>query len=60
MTRWRDPETGKLELVHILNGSGLAVGCTLIALMENYQDEVGKIAIPEASVSYMEGLKKIE
>jgi seryl-tRNA synthetase len=58
--RWRNPETGKPELVHTLNGSGLAAGRTLIAVMENYQDEQGRIHIPEALVPYMGGAKVIE
>lgn len=58
--RWRNPETGKPELVHTLNGSGLAAGRTLIAVMENYQDEQGRIHIPEALQGYMGGLKVIE
>jgi seryl-tRNA synthetase len=45
--RWRNPATGKPELVHTLNGSGLAVGRTLIAVMENYQQADGGIAVPE-------------
>ncbi len=53
--RWRNPETGKPELVHTLNGSGLAVGRTLLAVMENYQDEQGRIAIPEVLKPYMAG-----
>lgn len=57
--RWRNPETGKPELVHTLNGSGLAVGRTLIAVMENYQDEQGRIHIPEVLRSYMGGLEII-
>jgi len=57
--RWRNPETGKPELVHTLNGSGLAVGRTLIAVMENYQNEDGTIRVPEALQSYMGGLKVI-
>ncbi|MDM7323212.1 MAG: serine--tRNA ligase [Gammaproteobacteria bacterium] len=52
--RFRNPE-GKPELVHTLNGSGLAVGRTLVALLENYQDEAGRIAIPEALRPYMDG-----
>ena len=48
--RWRNPETGKPELVHTLNGSGLAAGRTLIAVMENYQDAQGNISIPEALI----------
>ncbi|MGZ4958514.1 MAG: serine--tRNA ligase [Methylomonas sp.] len=51
--RWRNPETGKPELVHTLNGSGLAAGRTLIAIMENYQNEDGSITVPEALRGYM-------
>jgi len=51
--RWRNPATGKPELVHTLNGSGLAVGRTLVAIMENYQDKDGRIRIPEALLPYM-------
>jgi seryl-tRNA synthetase len=54
--RWRNPETGKPELVNTVNGSGLAVGRTLIAVMENYQDEKGRIRIPEALLPYMGGI----
>jgi seryl-tRNA synthetase len=57
--RWRNPETGKPELVHTLNGSGLAAGRTLIAVMENYQDAEGRIHIPDALLPYMGGLKVI-
>jgi seryl-tRNA synthetase len=57
--RWRNPETGKPELVHTLNGSGLAAGRTLIAVMENYQDAQGNISIPEALIPYMGGLTVI-
>ena len=57
--RWRNPETGKPELVHTLNGSGLAAGRTLIAVMENYQDAQGRIRIPEALLPYMGGLDVI-
>lgn len=57
--RWRNPETGKPELVHTLNGSGLAAGRTLIAVMENYQDAQGRIHIPEALLPYMGGLTVI-
>ncbi|MDH5357692.1 MAG: serine--tRNA ligase [Gammaproteobacteria bacterium] len=53
--RWRNPETGKPELVHTLNGSGLAVGRTLLAVMENHQDMDGRIHIPEALQPYMGG-----
>ncbi len=58
--RWRNPETGKPELVHTVNGSGLAAGRTLIAVMENYQDEQGRIHIPEALKPYMGGLELID
>jgi len=58
--RWRNPETGKPELVHTLNGSGLAAGRTLIAVMENYQDAQGRVRIPEALMPYMGGLKIID
>jgi seryl-tRNA synthetase len=58
--RWRNPATGKPELVHTLNGSGLAVGRTLIAILENYQDEQGRIRLPAALRPYMGGLEVIE
>ena len=57
--RWRNPQTGKPELVHTLNGSGLAVGRTLIAIMENYQQADGSIRIPEVLKSFMNGLTEI-
>jgi len=57
--RWRNPETGKAELVHTLNGSGLAVGRTLIAIMENYQQADGSIKIPDVLLPYMHGLTEI-
>jgi seryl-tRNA synthetase len=53
--RWRNPTTGKPELLHTLNGSGLAVGRTLVAIMENFQDETGHILVPECLRSYMGG-----
>jgi len=59
LARWRNPETGKPELVHTLNGSGLAVGRTLIAVMENYQQRDGTIRVPEALRPYMGGLEVI-
>ncbi len=58
--RWRNPETGKPELVHTLNGSGLAVGRTLIAVMENYQQQDGSIRVPEVLQPYMGGLEVIK
>lgn len=57
--RWRNPETGKPELVHTLNGSGLAVGRTLVAVMENYQQADGSIEIPHVLRGYMGGMDKI-
>ena len=57
--RWRNPETGKPELVHTLNGSGLAVGRTLIAVMENYQNADGSITVPEALRPYLHGLERL-
>ncbi len=58
--RWRNPQTGKPELVHTLNGSGLAIGRTLVAILENYQDEQGRIHLPEVLWPYMDGVKIIE
>ena len=58
--RWRNPETGKPELVHTVNGSGLAVGRTLVAIMENYQDKEGRIHVPEVLQPYMGNRKIIE
>ena len=57
--RWRNPETGKPEPLHTLNGSGLAVGRTLIAVLENNQREDGSIAIPKALLPYMGGIEII-
>ena len=57
--RWRNPETGKPELVHTLNGSGLAVGRTLIAVLENYQQADGSVLIPEVLRPYMGGLERL-
>jgi seryl-tRNA synthetase len=57
--RWRNPQNGKPELVHTLNGSGLAVGRTLVAVMENYQEEDGSIRVPEALLPYMGGAGKL-
>ncbi len=60
MARFRDSNTAKPELVHTLNGSGLAVGRTLIAILENYQDEKGRVYIPKALVPYVDGLHVLE
>jgi len=57
--RWRNNATSKPELLHTLNGSGLAVGRTLVALMENFQDANGTINIPDALRAYMGGLESI-
>ena len=57
--RWRNPETGKPELVHTLNGSGLAVGRTLVAILENYQNEDGSVTVHEALRPYMRGLERL-
>jgi seryl-tRNA synthetase len=57
--RYRHPETREMELVHTLNGSGLAVGRTLVAIMENYQDKDGNIRIPKVLQSYMGGMELI-
>ena len=54
--RWRNPETGKPELLHTLNGSGLAVGRTLVAVLENYQNADGGIDVPEVLQPYMGGM----
>ncbi|MEO6172611.1 MAG: serine--tRNA ligase [Arenimonas sp.] len=55
--RWRNPATGKPELVHTLNGSGVAVGRCLVAVMENYQNADGSITVPEVLRRYMGGLE---
>ena len=55
--RWRNPESGKPELLHTINGSGLAVGRTLVALMENGQQADGTIQIPKALHAYMNGIE---
>ncbi len=57
--RWRNPATGKPELVHTLNGSGVAVGRALIAVMENYQNADGSITVPEVLRGYMGNIEKI-
>jgi seryl-tRNA synthetase len=58
--RWRNPETGKPELLHTINGSGLAVGRTLVAVMENYQQQDGSIVVPDVLRTYLGGLEKIK
>jgi seryl-tRNA synthetase len=54
--RWRNPETGKPELLHTLNGSGLAIGRTLVAILENFQNADGSITIPQVLRGYMGGM----
>ena len=57
--RWRNPANGKPELVHTINGSGLAVGRTLVAVMENYQQEDGSVRIPKALEAYLPGVENL-
>ena len=54
--RWRNPETGKPELLYTINGSGLAVGRTLVAILENYQQADGSVTVPGALKPYMDGV----
>jgi seryl-tRNA synthetase len=58
--RWRNPETGKPELLNTVNGSGLAVGRTLVAVLENYQQADGSILVPEVLKPYLGGLEKLQ
>jgi len=58
--RWRNPETRKPELVHTINGSGLAVGRTLVAILENYQQADGSVTVPHALLPYMAGIIRLE
>jgi len=57
--RWRNPQSGKPEAVHTLNGSGLAVGRTLVAVLENFQNEDGSVGVPPALQPYMDGLARL-
>lgn len=57
--RWRNPETGKPELLHTLNGSGVAAGRALIAVMENYQESDGSVVVPEVLLPYMGGITRL-
>ncbi len=59
LARWRNPESGKPELLHTLNGSGLAVGRTLVAILENYQQADGSVSVPDALRPYMGGLASL-
>jgi seryl-tRNA synthetase len=58
--KFRPDGTGKVEHVHTLNGSGLAVGRTLIAVLENYQEKDGSVTIPAALRPFMGGLERIQ
>jgi seryl-tRNA synthetase len=58
--RYRAKGAKKPDLLHTLNGSGLAVGRTLVAVLENYQNEDGSITVPEVLIPYMNGLTKID
>jgi len=59
LARYRHPETKKTELLHTLNGSALAVGRTLVAIIENYQNPDGSIAVPAALRGYVGGRERI-
>lgn len=58
--RWRNPETGKPEYLHTLNGSGLAIGRTLVAVLENYQNSDGSVSIPDVLQPYMAGVTELK
>ena len=58
--RWRNPDSGKPELLHTLNGSGVAAGRALIAILENYQQADGTVVVPEVLLPYMGGIEKLE
>jgi seryl-tRNA synthetase len=57
--RWRNPDTGKPEPVHTLNGSGVAVGRALVAVLENYQNADGSVAVPQVLKGYMGGVEQL-
>ncbi|MDX2164742.1 MAG: aminoacyl--tRNA ligase-related protein, partial [Gammaproteobacteria bacterium] len=57
--RYKNSQTNKTEFIHTLNGSGLAVGRTLVAIMENYQDKDGRVHVPEILKPYMGGVEII-
>jgi seryl-tRNA synthetase len=59
LARWRNPQSGRPELVHTLNGSGLAVGRTLIAVLENYQRADGSVDVPAVLRPYMGGRDRL-
>jgi seryl-tRNA synthetase len=58
--RWRNPETGKPEPVHTLNGSGVAVGRALVAVLENYQQADGSVNVPLVLRSYLGGVERLK
>jgi seryl-tRNA synthetase len=58
--RWRNPATGKPELVHTLNGSGVAIGRALVAILENYQRADGSVDVPSALLPYMGGVSRLQ
>jgi len=60
LARWRNPDTGKPELLNTINGSGLAVGRTLVAVLENYQQPDGSVAVPQVLRPYMDGLERLQ
>jgi seryl-tRNA synthetase len=57
--RWRNPDSGKPEPVHTLNGSGVAIGRALVAVLENYQREDGSVDVPEVLQRYLDGATRI-
>ena len=58
--KFKDKETNKIDFLHTLNGSGLAIGRTIIAILENYQQIDGSVLIPDVLVPYMKGTLKID
>ena len=58
--KFKDRETNKIDFLHTLNGSGLAIGRTIIAILENYQQIDGSVLIPDVLVPYMKGTQKID
>jgi seryl-tRNA synthetase len=58
--RWRNPDTGKPESVHTLNGSGLAVGRALVAVLENGQQADGTVTVPQVLRSYLGGAERLK
>ena len=57
--RFKTKEEAKPQFVHTLNGTGIAIGRAMVAILENYQNEDGTISIPEVLIPYMKGLEKI-